>query len=168
MQPNARLAVAVLTLFSCATAQVADGGADAAKCEAYVVPTTTDLTTPQVSFRNDVMPLFDQTCGFSSCHGSPASARVFLGLNPGTGDPAKVRPGIVGVMSKALPTMALVAASDPSKSFLLHKIDGDACTFKKECAGEDCGVSMPERSPLLDVKSRDTIRRWVAQGAGDN
>ena len=64
--------------------------------------------------------------------------------------------------------MPFVTASDPSKSFLQHKIDGDACTLKDQCSNNDCGSTMPEGAQLIDVPSRDTIRRWIAQGAVDN
>ena len=173
MHRSAWFTFVFVTVSACGTAQLApsDGGAEAsvpAKCETYDVPSGTDLTTPQVSFRNDVVPIFTQTCGFTSCHGSPASTRVFLGANTGTVDAPKIRQGIVGIASKALPTMPFVTASDPNKSFLQHKIDGDACKFKDECVGKDCGASMPENAPLIDVPLRDTIRRWTAQGAADN
>ncbi len=147
-----------------------DAGVEAAAaCSAYEVPSSTDLTAPTVSFRNDVTPLFNASCGAATCHGSATSARVFLGSNTAsTGDPSAIRTGLVGVNSSALPTMPFVTAGDPKTSFLQHKIDGDLCTLAPQCTDGDCGSTMPEGKPLIAVSDRDTIRRWIAQGAVDN
>jgi hypothetical protein len=71
-------------------------------------------------------------------------------------------------------SMNLVTASDPAHSFLMHKVDGDQCTLMAECAVDassrpNCGAFMPYQSPaVLDAPTRDTVRRWIAQGAGNN
>jgi hypothetical protein len=145
---------------------------DGGTCAQYQVPPGTSLTSPVVSFGNDVLPIFKQSCGLSlSCHGGSAATtgRVFLGSNQVMTDPTMVHDGIVGVATIDLPSMPFVTAGDPSKSFLLHKMDGDQCLFDSQCvtlAGNPpgCGVSMPQDLPLLDVPSRDTVRRWIAQG----
>ena len=82
-------------------------------------------------------------------------------------DAAAVHRDIVGVPSRVLETMPLVTAGDPAKSFLMHKMDGDQCAF--DCGENSCGSLMPEDgSKPLPVLNRDTIRRWIAQGAQDN
>jgi hypothetical protein len=82
--------------------------------------------------------------------------------------------GLVGVKSTEDLSMNLVTAGDPAQSFLMHKMDGDQCTLVSQCMmgnsfRPNCGVFMPYQAPtLLDVPTRDTVRRWIAQGAKDN
>src|SRR4051794_12776428 len=102
-----------------------NGSSASSTCSAYEVPAETSLAQPTVSFRGDVMPIFRQSCAFSSCHGSATNHRVYLGSPSTEADPSKVRAGIVGVPATELSTMSYVAAGDPGKSFLLHKLDGD-------------------------------------------
>jgi hypothetical protein len=134
-------------------------------CTTYVVPSTTDLTTPVVSLRNDVVPILTNSCAFSSCHGlqsSPGNNGLYLGTQMGTPDASAIH---ASVLAKAVSyDMPVVTSGDPSQSFLMHKIDGDACTLCKNL----CGESMPQGNPVLPVETRDTIRRWIAQGAKDN
>lgn len=122
-----------------------------------------DLTTPQVSFRNDVMPILNQSCTFSSCHGAGSGTMTLR-----QGDAAGMRSQIVDVPSSTLPAMKRVAPGDPGHSFLMHKIDGDVCTLKDQCVQQTCGDTMPQSSDMLDEATRDVIRRWIAQGAKDN
>ena len=51
---------------------------------------------------------------------------------------------------------------------VMHKLDGDSCLNDKECTNGTCGDSMPDEGTILDVTVRDTVRRWIAQGAKDN
>lgn len=133
-------------------------------CKLYQVPSGTNLQQPVTSLRNDVMPIFDQSCTFSSCHSSLNPA---AGLNLGT-DAGTVRTNLVGRPAQQdMPLMALVDAGDPEGSFLMHKLDGDFCAYP-QCDGGFCGLSMPQGSPLLPVETRDVVRRWIAQGALDN
>jgi len=65
--------------------------------------------------------------------------------------------------------MPLVTASDPSKSYLMHKLDGDQCQYNAECSGQSCLSLMPSGgTQLLPVATRDVVRRWIAQGAQNN
>ena len=145
-----------------------NGGGD--KCKAYVVPSGTDLTSPVVSFKNDVLPIVTFSCTFSACHGTLMGVNngVYLGERP----PAMTNAStvVMGLLkpSGQLMAMPLVTASDPTRSYLMHKLDGDHCTLDKMCAGGSCGTSMPNGSPLLEIAKRDTVRRWIAQGAKDN
>lgn len=142
----------------------------AAKCESYVVPASTDLKAPSVSFKNDVLPIFVQSCAFSSCHGASSGGNngVKLGSKTLSNDASAIRAGIVGVKAPELPTMNLVTASDTSQSYLMHKLDGDQCTFNAQCTKGTCQSSMPQSGERLPVETRDTVRRWIAQGALDN
>ena len=84
--------------------------------------------------------------------------------------------------------MPFVTPGDPSQSYLMHKIDGDLCTVtgcvmsnaavmqagdEPGTAGQGqppnwCGTPMPFNLPFIDPSQRDTIRRWIKQGALDN
>jgi hypothetical protein len=153
-----------------------DGGTDA--CVAYVAPDA-DLTTPTVAFAKDVLPTFQRSCGIAgaTCHGATSVVKVdnrpYLGQFDGGTDAAVVVNGLVGVASYENPSAVMVTAGNPGASFLMHKLDGDQCTFAAQCAqGQsqytDCGQQMPYSSSALDQKTRDTVRRWIAQGAQNN
>ena len=135
--------------------------------------------TPTVSFGTDVIPVLERSCGIagSTCHGTPDVAttqqRPFLGYFDGGTDAAQVVTGLVGVPSNEDPQMSEVAASTPAQSYMMHKLDWDECTLAAACAKgttqyTDCGQGMPYSSPQLDQPTRDTIRRWIAQGAKNN
>ncbi len=138
-------------------------GSDEAQCRDDVPPASFDPQTPSVAFARDVKPIFKQSCAFTSCHGSlsGSSNGVFLGGE----DPQRVHAAIVGVKATKLPTMALVEPADPRASFLLRKMDGSHCVLDAQCTGGDCGQVMPRNGETLPVESRDTVRRWIAQGA---
>ncbi|MBX3219742.1 MAG: hypothetical protein KF795_04430 [Labilithrix sp.] len=138
-------------------------GDEASACKDYSPPASFDAQNPTVSFAKDVMPIFTQSCAFSSCHGSASGSSngVFLG---GT-DPTRVHESIVDVRSSKLPAMAFVKAGDPRESFLLRKMDGSQCALDAQCTGSDCGQSMPHNDDALPLETRDTLRRWIAQGA---
>ncbi|HEY8040233.1 MAG TPA: hypothetical protein VIF15_10595, partial [Polyangiaceae bacterium] len=94
----------------------------------------------------------------------------FLGFFDGGADAAQINGDIVGQPSTEDPNMNIVKAGDPSSSYMMHKLDWDECTLATECAKgtsqyPDCGQGMPFSSPQLDQATRDTIRRWIAQGA---
>jgi hypothetical protein len=142
-----------------------DGGPT---CKAYVVPTGTNLMTPTVSFKNDVMPVFVQSCTFVACHGSmSANNGIYLGEHVGMTNTTMV----VSALAKPsliLPSMPFVTAGNPDQSLLMHKMDGDQCTLAMKCVNGSCGGSMPSGDPILPVANRDVVRRWIAQGAKDN
>jgi hypothetical protein len=47
----------------------------------------------------------------------------------------------------------------------MRKMDGSQCALDAQCAGGSCQSSMPKNEGLLDVTTRDTVRRWIVQGA---
>lgn len=80
--------------------------------------------------------------------------------------------------------MPYVTRGDPSKSYLMHKLDGDLCVLKG-CIPDNplvlgtyamfvspppwCGGLEPyQAGGPLDDTSRDLVRRWIAQGAKNN
>jgi len=165
--------VVMVALSSCGTEEVpptspTPGGT----CPLYEVPSGIDLTQPVVSFKNEVMPIFNATCNSGSCHGSslkPAGG-VFLGSEAARGgDASSVRMGLVGAAAQEMPSMPLVTPGDPAKSFLMHKLDADQCAFAGQCTIGNCGALMPNGSSMpLPPTNRDQVRRWIAQGAKDN
>lgn len=136
---------------------------DGALCRDYTPPSSFDPNVPKVSFVRDVMPVFANSCAFTSCHGTAFGDAngVFLG---GT-DPAKILAATVDVPSRALPSMVYVKPGVPHESFLMRKVDGSQCVLKASCVNGDCGKDMPRDEGRLDLESRDAIRRWIAQGA---
>lgn len=136
-------------------------GEDAPKCSDYEPPASFDPQTPAVSFSNDVMPIFKQSCAFTACHGlSGSNNGVYLG-----DDKDAVHRGIVDVRTDLLPSMAFVKPGDPRNSFLMRKVDASQCVLDPQCVDKTCGEAMPKDEGTLPIETRDTIRRWIAQGA---
>jgi hypothetical protein len=163
-----KAALALVALAACGTPPPV-WEVDAGPCQPYV--TTANMMMPTVSFKTDVMPVFAASCSSSSCHGITDSPRggLFLGAELKHGaDASTVYTGLVGKASPQLPEMPFVTASDPSKSYLMHKLDGDQCMFETSCVGGDCQKSMPYDTGALSIENRDVIRRWIAQGATQN
>jgi hypothetical protein len=146
------------SLLGCSSDEPPGGGS----CIDYQPPAGFDALTPAVSFSRDVMPVFKQSCAFSTCHGSttgPANG-VFLG-----DDAARVHKALVGARSGELATMNFVTASDPRQSYLMRKMDASQCALDAQCTGGSCQGSMPKNEDPLPVDKRDIVRRWIAQGA---
>lgn len=131
-----------------------------------------------VSFKTDVLPILQRSCGLStSCHGdasAPKKAQPYLGPNKNTtatpDDITKILAGTVGVKSVADPMMDVIKVGDPEHSFLMYKIDGQTLCEKLSCAAtDDCGTIMPQgyKEPM-DESERMRIRYWIAQGAANN
>ena len=131
-------------------------------CADYAPPAGFDPATPVVQFARDVIPIFGQSCAFSTCHGSNVGTAngVFLGK-----DPARVHTAIVNVRGDQLTTMSFVTPGNPRESYLMRKMDGSQCALDPQCTGGSCQGSMPKNQPVLEIASRDVIRRWIAQGA---
>lgn len=138
------------------------GSSSGSSCDDYQPPAGFDATTPSVSFANDIIPIFGQSCAFSTCHGSTTGLAngVFLGK-----DPPRVFAAIVGMHGDELPTMPFVTPGDPRQSYLMRKMDGSQCALDAQCTGGTCQSSMPKNEGLLDLATRDIVRRWIAQGA---
>ncbi len=142
-------------------------------CHAYVVPADFNATTPAVSFQKDVWPILQRSCALStSCHGSETGgnqAALYLGKNV-----ANVYTALVNAKSTKYPSMLRVTPNDAKNSFLMHKLDDDACTLPNCTTDDGCANSMPsDQAPgatdqLLSVADRDTVRRWILQGAANN
>jgi hypothetical protein len=156
------LAFSLVTVAFAAATPGCPGAPSPSSCVDYQPPADFDATKPAVSVANDVIPIFHASCAFSTCHGStvgPANG-VFLGK-----DPARVHTAIVGAHGDELTTMPFVTPGDPRTSYLMRKMDASQCAFDPQCTGSSCQGSMPKNQDTLDVATRDTVRRWIAQGA---
>jgi len=163
--------LAVPVAAALASAGCSSGGADPASpdagpggaCTVYTPPATFNASQPAVTFTGGVLPIFARSCAFPSCHGAAVapSGGLFLG-----GDPARVYANLVGTPSIGAPEMARVKAGNAANSYLLHKIDDDACAITG-CT-ELCAESMPQALALLPEADRLTIRAWIAQGAASD
>ncbi len=131
--------------------------------------------TPGGSFKDDVLPIFQTSCNFSTCHGTnAASPRAGLalgpesGVSPGASDVTLIHQAIVGKDSTES-SLKLVEAGDPGASWLLAKLEYDdvtACSTTMCTSG--CGTIMPQGSAKLSEADLNKIRAWIADGAKDN
>jgi hypothetical protein len=135
--------------------------ADAGACSAFVPPASFSPTSPAVSFTNDVFPIFETSCAFPSCHGSSSNPQggMYLG-----GDEGHVYANLVNEAATEYPSMVRVKPGDTANSFLLHRIDDDACTLPG-CTSVACAELMPQYGPMLPEAQLLTVRGWIAQGA---
>jgi hypothetical protein len=139
------------------------------------VPYVSDagLTSPTVSFKRDVLPLFERSCGLSSsCHYDPgpntiAMLGIFLGCditfdagagsvnNCSTADPGPiVYQDLVGtpdggpaLKPAEINNMPFVTPGDPTMSYIMHKIDGDTCTLTAGCVANNAPVASTQMNP---------------------
>jgi hypothetical protein len=141
--------------------------------------------TATVSFKSDVIPVFQQSCTLSMvCHGqmnNSAEESLYLGENMGTTDPNAVYNMLVGVKAKEIPSMNLVTAGDLENSFLWHKVNDSMTTLNadplaSQCAmatakctdcnmSQPCGATMPYLGAALDPKFACTLQNWIEGGA---
>jgi hypothetical protein len=123
-----------------------------------------DGSSPATGF-SAVAPIFQNSCGLSmACHqNTPGSV-----LQPYIGsDPVALRTENVGVASTKEPGMQRIKPNEPANSFLMHKVDGTLECESLTCAGDmSCGGAMPPATTLAEDQ-KETIRRWIAQGAPD-
>jgi len=131
-----------------------------------------------VSFKKDVVPVFQLSCNFSSCHSSESSSpqeNLALGAPNGSAmtdeDIKAVHDAIVSGTSERS-SLSMVEPGAPEKSWLLAKIaysSFGACeAIKSTCAPEGCGTRMPLNSPALDPAAVDAIAGWIKEGALNN
>lgn len=128
--------------------------------------------TPVVTFKANVLPIFQKSCNSAPCHGAdtPPAGQPYLGPTSGsatTGQIDKFRAQNVNVASAKASSMMLIDPDNPEASFLMHKVDNTLTCSDVDC-GDSCGAAMPIGTAPLSLEERDTIRRWIAQGAKNN
>lgn len=124
-----------------------------------------DARRPYPSFRDDVVPLVQESCSLTACHASKESNLGILLQY----DAAQ----IYAEFKKTSPTAVgepFVVAGDPAKSYLMVKLEGKQATLASKCASSaypTCGVAMPPDDPL-PAEKLETFRKWIQEGAKDN
>ena len=114
--------------------------------------------------------------GANKSAGTLSTTQVAAIISALVGKPAASQPSSVDPSTMVgNPNMSIVAAGDPAHSFMMYKLDGDPSLANMNdqvtcstltCAGtHNCGAAMPSGGPQLAQTERDTIRRWIAQGA---
>ncbi|MDB4935028.1 MAG: hypothetical protein JWP87_2000 [Labilithrix sp.] len=137
--------------------------------ETDVAPAASTASSRQVSFSSDVLPIFATSCSFGSCHGATRGDNngVFLGTKAGNTSASAIRDALVGHPSKQSPSTPYVTPADPSRSYLIRKLEGTMCGLA-DCSAGNCGQTMPRGGDKLDDASLDLVRTWIMQGATDN
>jgi uncharacterized protein YjdB len=107
----------------------------------------------QVSFANQVQPIFTANCALSGCH---AGASPEQGMNLSAGQAYNA---IVNVPSVQQPSLMRVLPGNPDNSYLVRKIEGTPSIT---------GSRMPLGGPFLTASQIATIRTWISQGAPNN
>lgn len=130
-----------------------------------------------VSFRGDVLPLFERSCALSTaCHGNPQSPQTSSGYRAylgGAGDAESDIPAIfeaiLDVDSFSDPSKKVVSPGDSTNSFMMYALDGALDQCPDLSCPDDCGFLMPKglKKPL-PIAERNVIRAWIDQGAQDN
>ncbi len=126
------------------------------EAEETTEPETTTDTVP-LSFAMDVEPIFLENCTDALCHANNAN-------RPNLATDAYAN--IVG-QSALVASVPLVQPGDPSRSYLMHKLDGthDIDASLGGCGCNGVGLPMPQGQPLLPADTRAVIREWIEGGA---
>lgn len=121
-------------------------------------PDTADDTTTvsQVSFADDVQPIFTTNCALSGCHAG-SSPQENMNLSAG-----QAFANIVNVPSNQVPDLMRVRPGEPDSSYLVFKVEGTA----ESVGGLD--TQMPLGGTPLPDSLIATIRAWIADGAPNN
>jgi hypothetical protein len=106
---------------------------------------------------------FNASCAISaSCHqGTSAAGGIDLSSARKSSDliadlkkPTSADPG----------QGAIAVPGDPSKSFLVHKLEGDLPCIKDQ----SCGIQMPQTGPKIAADKIQEIQDWIAGGMVDD
>jgi hypothetical protein len=123
-----------------------------------------------ISFRRDVVPIFDASCAFAGCH---SDSYISLWLGPSTEQAPEVTYQALLAGSSTPAFGRLVVAGSPEQSFLYRKLTGDFTGLP--CDGASafaCGEKMPRLrtppAPQLTDAQLTAVAAWIAQGAADN
>ncbi len=117
-----------------------------------------DARNPYPSFKSDVVPIIQQSCSLTACHASKESNLGIL-LQYDTLQ-------LYTELQKTSPTAhtPFVVAGDPSKSYLILKMEAKQATLASECPSMNCGNVMPPDDPLAAAKIK-VFTDWIMAGA---
>ncbi len=111
-----------------------------------------DQVVAAPTLARDVQPILDRRCAFGGCH-SVATAQGGLVLVSGASHAA-----LVGRRARSGGGDTLVVAGASSRSWMMKLVDDDEAARR--------GVRrMPLAAAPLTANQRETIRRWIDQGA---
>jgi hypothetical protein len=126
-----------------------------------VLQLSLELPPGTTATRSDVERVLAGSCALGGCHaGTPAAADLSFSL--ASGDWVA---NVVARPSRENPSMSLVAAGAPERSWMVQKLTGNSCSFGAQCSDEvGCGERMPfgEALPASDVT---VVAAWVKAGA---
>ena len=117
-----------------------------------------DARNPYPSFKDDVVPIIQASCALTACHASRQSnLGIFLGYDAAM---------LYTELQKTSPTAMtpFVVAGDPSKSYIILKLEGMQATESATCPSMNCGTVMPPDDPLPAAKIK-VFTDWVMAGA---
>jgi hypothetical protein len=123
-----------------------------------------------VSFRDDIVPIFDASCAFGGCH---SHSYIPLWLGPSTEQAPEVTYQALFAASSTPAFGRLVVAGSPEQSFLYRKLTGDFTGLPCDgTSASGCGEKMPRlRTPPAPQPTDAQIAAvaaWITQGAADN
>ncbi len=113
---------------------------------------TSDQPKADPSFQNDIQPIFDSNCAFSSCHNS-ATAQAGLDLSSG-----KSYSFLVNVPSTEVPSTLRAAPGNSAASYLVMKLENT----------QSVGSRMPFGGNPLSTTQIQNIKNWIDKGANNN
>ncbi|GAC1562797.1 MAG: hypothetical protein NVS3B10_20010 [Polyangiales bacterium] len=117
-----------------------------------------DSRNPYPSFKDDVVPIIQMSCALTACHASKESnLGIFLAYDPVQ---------LYAELQKTSPTSMtpFVVPGDPSKSYVVLKLEGMQSVEAAKCANMTCGTVMPPDAPLPDAKIK-VFKDWITAGA---
>jgi hypothetical protein len=128
-----------------------------------VAPTLHDASG--VSFRRDIVPVFEKTCTQADhCHGSVLAEDIDLDLRP-----AAAYGSLVERRAQARAGALRVKAGDSSASFLVTKIVGPLKHSEGKRMPLDPDTGAPaEPSPITREFVDHVLRAWIGAGAPNN
>lgn len=109
-----------------------------------------------VSFKQDVLPIFQAKC--NACHYRGGAVSVYLD------DPFDPKLGVIDRENDfpATENRIMVAPGKPEESFLIDKVTAE--TLDKDIAGD----VMPYIFPPITEAEREAVRTWIEDGAKDD
>lgn len=120
-------------------------------------------------------PGYQPYLGTSVAQAAPTTAQIAAIIASTVGQPAALQTSSIDGTQVGNPDMSIIKAGNPANSFMMYKLDGSFPTVPDNtevtcstltCASTmSCGGAMPSGVAPISSTERDTLRRWIAQGA---